>query len=328
MSKRLRRQRGAALLIVLLLVATLSFIVMSVSDRMILASSRSANARIRAELLWRVHGAETLTAAALGQAVKADGFKFAADNPFFSQAVEIPMESGGAVIAFSDAARCFNLNSFAKDGADEKTAEARLAELRRLLEFAGPEEADPARVSAVIADWIDKDNFESAQGAEDGVYAGLPAPYRTAAGAVADISELRALAGIDADAYRRIAPLVCALPATDPASLSINMLTEKDAALLAALAGDEVPLAAAEAAIQNRPVGGWDSADQFWSDPAFAGKNISDEAKTRVKLKSQFVQADIAIRFHDQSARARLLFAVSEQGDVRLVARSLAPAFQ
>lgn len=323
-----RSQEGAALLIVLLLVATLSFIVLSISDRMILASSRTANMRVRAELLWRMVGAETLARAALEAAVKTEGFKFTPDNPFFETPREVPMEGGGALISFRDATGCFNLNAFAKEQSGQRAAAPLLAELEQILGAAALENANAPRLAATIADWIDKDDFETAQGAEDGYYAGLPAPYRTPGGAISDISELRAMAGVGADEFIAIAPLLCALPGFEPAPLNINMLTPDDAALLVGLAGEDVSLAAAGAAIENRPKGGYASAEQFWSDAAFAGKQIADEARERVKLNSQYVEADVAIRFADQTAALTLLFELSENGEARLVSRRIAPVRQ
>lgn len=325
----LRRQSGAALLIVLLLVATLSFIVMSISDRMTLASSRAANARVRAELLWRAAGAESLAAGAIETAVKTAGFKFALENPFFEKASQIPMEGGGALIAFRDATACFNVNSLApRDRQQSAQANPKTAELERLFSLLDLEDADPRRLAAVIADWIDADNFETPQGAEDGYYSGLPAPYRTGGGSIADLSELRAVADVTAEVYRQIGPYLCALPGADPAPLNINMVTKDAAPLLAALLGDDVPLAAVEATMENRPAGGYASIDQFWSGAAFAGKVISEEARGRVKLKSQYIEADAAVRYHDQRVAVRLLFEVSEGGDARLLSRRLGPVFE
>ncbi|NWG71582.1 MAG: type II secretion system minor pseudopilin GspK [Parvularculaceae bacterium] len=326
----LRRQSGAALLIVLLLVATLSFIVMSISDRMTLASSRAANARVRAELLWRAAGVEALAAGAIEAAVKTAGFKFALENPFFAKASEIPMDGGGALIAFKDATVCFNVNSLARRDARQGSAQAdpKLAELERLFSLLDLEDDDPRRLAAVIADWIDADNFETPQGAEDGYYSSLPAPYRTGGGSIADLSELRAAADVTAEVYRQIRPYLCALPGADPAPLNINMATKDAAPLLAALLGDDVPLAAVEAAMENRPAGGYASIDQFWAGAAFAGRVISEEARGRVKLKSQYIEADAAVRFHDQRVAVRLVFEVSEDGDARLLSRRLGPVFE
>jgi len=324
------RQRGAALLIVLLLVATLSFIVMSIADRMSLASSRSANTRVRAELLWRLVGAETLVKSAIEAAVRSKGFRFVLENTFFTKTSEIPMDGGGALIRFKDATACFNVNVFARSQSAQSggAPEAQLAEFVRLIDALNLEGDDPKRLAAVIADWIDPDDFQTPQGAEDDYYSGLPAPYRTGGGAIADVSELRAVADIDSAAFQRLRPFLCALPQTGPAPLNINMLTKEDAPILAALAGDGVALAAAEAAIENRPAGGYASPEQFWSDGAFAGKNISEEARGRVSMRSQYIEAEAAIRHHDQRMTVHLLLEVSENGEVRLVSRLLGPVFE
>lgn len=324
------RQRGAALLIVLLLVATLSFIVMSISDRMILASSRAANARVRAELLWRAHGAEVLVRSAIETAASGAEFRFSPENPFFKAPIEFPMDNGGAIVDFSDATACFNVNALAQSEAASGPGrgDRRIAELESLLNSLEFKDADPKRLAAVIADWIDADSFQTPQGAEDDYYANLPAPYRTGGGVIADPTELRAAAGVSAATYRRMRAFLCALPETELAPVNVNMLTPEAAPVLAALIGEGVSLAAIETAISNRPAAGYSSPDQFWSDAAFAGKNISEEARGRVKLRSKYVEADTAIRYHDQRMMLRLLYEVSDDGKARLVSRRIGSLFE
>ena len=58
--ERKSAERGAALVIVLLLVATLSFIALAISERTALSANRAVNARSRSELLWLGLGAEAL----------------------------------------------------------------------------------------------------------------------------------------------------------------------------------------------------------------------------------------------------------------------------
>ena len=70
-SAKMNDQKGAALLIVLLMVATLSFIALAATERTTLAAARSLNERVRSESLWYAFGAETLALAALEEAHKA-----------------------------------------------------------------------------------------------------------------------------------------------------------------------------------------------------------------------------------------------------------------
>lgn len=326
-----RGEKGAALLVVLMLVATLSFIVLSISERMIFASSRALNARARAELHWRIVGAESLARASLSAASSDEKFRFAMDNPFFASPHEIPMEGGAAIIAFRDASRCFNMNSLAEKtggeaGGGKDLDNGAADELGRILRAAGVANADTDAVAAVAADWIDEDSFQRPRGAEDGHYAGLPTPYRTGSALLSDQSELRAMSAIDQDAYEAMCPFLCALPVAVPSQININMLTEADGALVVGLVGEEVSLAQAQAVIGERPQGGYLTVEQFWANDVFAGKAIPETVKSRVTLESKFVEADVDIRLYDQHAQVSMLFELDGKGEVRLVSRRIGAA--
>lgn len=316
------RQEGAALLIVLLLVATLSFIALSISDLMLIASSRSVNSRVRAELLWRLFAAEALSRKAIETAAATEGFRFAADNPFFQTPQDVPMDDGGALLSFRDGSLCFNLNSLGADDQGEGGGAARL-ELSRVVDAAGAEEVNPELVASVVQDWIDEDSFQEPSGAEDGHYAGLPTPYRTAGAPLADVTELRAMSGIDAAAYFALRDYACALPTRNPSAINVNMLKPVHAPLLAGLVGGEMSLADAEEIIRDRPPGGYNSAEDFWKEEAFAGKEISEAKKARARTRSEFIAVEAAVRYHEQTATLTMLFQLEANARARLVHRQI-----
>lgn len=320
-----RRERGAALLIVLLLVATLSFIAVSIADLMLIASGRSVNARLRAELMWRVFAAEILAREAIETAAKTEGFRFAADNPFFTTPQNAPMDDGGAVLSFRDGSVCFNVNSLGEadenpDGGSDSPAQEEFA---RVLDAAGARGVNPEAVAAVLRDWIDADSFQEPSGAEDGYYAGLPAPYRTGGAPLADISELRAMSGIDAKTFLTLRALACALPTAVPAAINVNMLVPADAPVLAGLVGGELSLADAEEIIRDRPPGGYNSAEEFWRLDAFAGREISQARKARARVASDYVAVEAAVRLNDRTATLTMLFQLDSAARARLVQRQI-----
>ncbi len=316
-------QRGAALIVVLLLVATLSFLVLGISERMTLASSLAANARIRTELLWRIVGVEAAAVSAIRSALSQDGFRYAPDHPFFAAAIDIPMEKGGAELRFRDATRCFNLNGLVtlKDGVYSKDEDA-LKDFAALMRAADADQAS-AEIAATIIDWIDSDGFQEPGGAEDGAYLGLPAPYRTGGTLLADISEVRAMRGVDRDRFARLASVACALPIASPSPINVNLLEPGQGAVLVGALGGAISLAEAESAIQDRPPAGYASIEEFWKLDIFREKNLPAPVKSRPKLTSQFIEAYAAVRFIDQTAGVRTLLELAENGEARLVSRRI-----
>ncbi|MFX5142234.1 hypothetical protein ABTC48_21370, partial [Acinetobacter baumannii] len=63
-----------------------------------------------------------------------------------------------------------------------------------------------AAAAAALTDWMDADAEAAPGGAEDARYAGLATPYRTGGIMLADVSEMRAVAHIDAGLYDRLRP--------------------------------------------------------------------------------------------------------------------------
>jgi general secretion pathway protein K len=91
-------------------------------------------------------------------------------------------------------------------------------------------ELDPGLVDAII-DWIDPDGVAGSTGAEDAVYATLDPPRRAANAPFAHVSELRAVSGVTADGYEKLAPHVCARP-RDAGDTPLNVNTASPAVLM------------------------------------------------------------------------------------------------
>lgn len=127
-----------------------------------------------------------------------------------------PVEGGMIVGRLIDQGGCFNVNNLVVGGAEVGYQRARFERLLAALKL------DPA-IAAAVVDWIDPDSVPGQRGAEDAVYATRVPPYRSANRAMAHASELRAVAGVDEEVWRRLAPHVCALP--PPTPLNVNTAT-------------------------------------------------------------------------------------------------------
>ena len=287
------RQRGAALLIVLLLVATLSFIALSITERTTLSAMRSINDRIRAESLWVAFGAENLALAALEQAYEATDGRMSLDDPWATQPLVAPIDEGEARLFFSDATACFNINSLAGEAggpglAIVSPAGTPLDEFALLVRNLGLSEFEGQALGEVIADWIDEDANRRPQGAEDGYYSTLPSPYRTANRRVAAVSEIRAMKDVTRDVYAALKPYLCAHPDERPSVINVNMLTERDAPVLAAVIetaeGRPTTVQRAVDIIAARPPGGYDEVSDFLEDAGLGPAMLAAAAGGAVAL--------------------------------------------
>ncbi len=254
-------ETGGALITVLFLVVILSFVVLSVSRTASLAAQRAFAARSHGELYWIAVGMEALAASAIRRVSEQTSDAITPDNPLLASVYDLPIEGASAQIAFSDQTRCFNINALSRPaegpaGGPGVDPEAR----RELMAFArnvGIAGGEMVQLAAVVADWIDEDDFQEPRGAEDNFYTALPTPYRTGGVPLADVTEIRAMVGVNEEFYRLVSPALCAHPSTSPTPINVNLLTPDHAPLLAAVLGEGVTATDAQNIIAERPPGGY-----------------------------------------------------------------------
>ena len=321
-----KSQRGAALLIVLLLVATLAFIALSITERTALAASRSVNARARDESLWLAFGAETLALSALETVWGASNGKMSIEDPWASEPLDVPFEGGGGTrLIFMDATACFNVNSLVVDtssGAGSFGAvPPAVAEFSLLATNLGLSAIEGERLSHVIADWIDADTSRLPQGAEDEYYSVLPSPYRTGNQNLASISELRAMVGFTRDIYAGFKPYLCALPDTQGSRVNVNMLNERHAPILAALLGETVTVLRSLEVIAARPPGGYANVDAFLNAPAVKALQLEDIPADRIAVTSKYIRARAEIVYDTSLFELTADIVLNDKGKAVVLAR-------
>lgn len=198
-----RRQRGVALLTAVLAVALAVVLVAALLDRGEAARQRTAHLT-RGEQSWQLlAGVEGWALRALAdEEAQQPGVDAAGDA--WSQPLP-PVEVPGGRVSGSvrELGGCFNLNALDSDHRD--AMRQRFERLLRALAL------DPG-IAAAAQDWVDADGNATPGGAEDAQYRVATPPYRAANRPFAHVSELRLVRGVDADAFDRLRPHVCALP--------------------------------------------------------------------------------------------------------------------
>jgi general secretion pathway protein K len=191
------RQRGVALLIALLAVALAAVLIAGLLDRGELTLARTRNA-LRAEQAEAY--AQALESYAVDALIKdlESGAEDSRTDLWANPLPPQPVPGGLLTGSISDLNGCFNLNNL--HGGDSA---AWLAVFQRLLANVG---ADPA-IADEAKNWIDAGENV------DGFYLAQPVPYRSAQRPFAHVSELRLVKGVTSEAYARVAPYLCALPA-------------------------------------------------------------------------------------------------------------------
>ncbi|MDX5370840.1 MAG: type II secretion system minor pseudopilin GspK [Pseudomonadaceae bacterium] len=305
----MRRQRGVALITVLLVVALATLVCAGLMLRQQLAIRSVGNQLLVRQAQYYAEGGELLARALLLRDLREAG-QLMVDHPgevWASPGLRFPLDEGGELrLRIEDLAGRFNLNSLAAAG---EAGELALLRLRRLLQHLGLPLAHAER----LRDWLDADQDPSGgAGAEDDQYLlGKPA-YRTGPGRIAEVSELRLLLGMSEAEYRRLAPFVSALPA----DVELNLNTAS-AAVLACL-GEGIPPAALQAQIEGRGRDGY-------ADPNAALQPLQayGVAPQGLGVASQYFKVTTEVLLGDRRQVLASYLQRGNDGRVRLLARDL-----
>lgn len=197
------KQRGAALLIALVVVAAASLLATGLLERM-------QRDRARSEAIWQ--GERSWQYAQGMEAVARRLLREAADSGLSAGDIDgqwtdaLPVPGGEVRGRVLDQSGRFNLNLLAApDSGRRQDAHARFQRLLSLL-------ALPPGIADELADWIEGAAVPRPRGAGNNWYTAQQPPYQVPGRPLAHASELRWLKSVDAAAWETLAPHVTALP--------------------------------------------------------------------------------------------------------------------
>lgn len=217
-----RSQRGAALIVALLVVTMVVMLGTTLSSDFLLMFRRVENQLHGEQAYAYLLGAEGLARAALLQDMEQDGndAKFDHLGEDWAQELRLPTDYGWIGGHIEDAQGRFNLNSLA--GVKQQgTVQQRLTPLQlqfvRLLQslpLEKPLELNEAQaLTEAIGDWIDEDDeIAGLGGAEVEYYTHADPPGRPGNRDMVSPSELMWVKGMTPEIYRLLAPLVTVWP--------------------------------------------------------------------------------------------------------------------
>jgi general secretion pathway protein K len=310
-----------ALLTVLLVVAAMAVVAVMVLDDVRFSVRRTANAEIGAQAQWYADGAETLARRRISRLTALAPDRTPLIPEWQGQVFTLPIDGGTLSATVRDGQACFNLNSLVEWTGDRLAARpAAAAQLMTLGRAVGIDERRMETIADSLIDWMDTDSTARPFGAEDSTYAGLAVPYRTGGVPLAEVSEMRAVRGVDGAAYDRLRPHLCALP-TDRSTINVNTLTVADAPLVVMLTEGRLSHTAARAIIAARPDGGWSDPAAFWSQSALRGVEVGPDGRKLVTVRTDYYSVRIDVAYGGMHAVRSALIESRPGGEARTVIR-------
>ncbi|MGL4206666.1 MAG: type II secretion system minor pseudopilin GspK [Aeromonadaceae bacterium] len=304
----MRRQRGVALLVVMLILAIMMVVAANISSRFQLELMRTSNLVTLSQGKWYAMAAEALVSKILHQDLKDSPDRVHLAQYWASQGQIFPVEGGTIKGVIHDAQGCFNLNAI-NSGTQPPDGLPYAADVfKNLLINLKVETFEAEQITAAVRDWIDvDDDLGSSLGAEDAWYQSQKVPYLAANRQMSDISELRLVRGITASIYRRLAPMVCALPNKEMA-LNVNTLRKEQLPLIGALFLGNMDLEQSKRLLEARPRDGWTSADLFLQEPLVLAANPGGEMKKNIGVKSIYFEAKLEVALDETKVHFTSLF--------------------
>lgn len=300
------RQRGVALITVLLVVALATAMAVGMISRQQITLRRTANLLHHEQAYLYVLGAEQWAGQILARDQKN---RDSLEDEWATRLPPTLVEGGSLGGYLEDLQGRFNLNGLLN--ADGQPNELHLSRFQRLLQVLEL----PTRLAAEAMDWMDPDgNPRVPDGAEAYAYLGRKPAYRNADMVFHSVTELRLLFSMKAEYYQRLAPHVCALPERR-ANINLNTATLP---VLQAL-HPELDLFRAEQLQAEQKAGGFPSLDDFLQHPALSGLALNRQG---LGLSSRYFlfhgEADIG------QARAGLVSLLRRDNDgVQVLTRGL-----
>jgi general secretion pathway protein K len=290
-----QRERGAALLAVLILVAITGAIAAASLEKLRLSRMVASNVVAIDQARQSAIGAEQLGMLIVNDLVTQDRTKTTLAGNWNGGVRRVPMPGGGMVEArLRDGGNCFNVNSVVQGAPDNLVRRgSAVDQFAALMVLRRVPEADARRIAEAAADWADTDTMAGPGGAEDGAYAAGPQPFRTANTLFADIGELRVLPGMSAEHFARIGPLLCALPAAELSPINVNTLLPGQAILLSALAQGRLSEQAARRVLAMRPAAGWSNAVEFWRTDLLRSLPIPLDVQQQPQVRTDWFVIDV-----------------------------------
>ena len=302
------KEKGAALLTVLLLVAVIAVLAAHSIDRLAGATKLASNARELSQAKSYLIAAESIGLQSAERLVAASPGRTTNIGDWNGSEQSFPVPGGMIRATLQDGGNCFNINSLVKQTRDVFSPRPEgIEQFTRLMGLLDVPQGNAFDIAAATTDWIDSDMVASPGGAEDDYYLQLEKPYRTANALIVDVSELRAVKGVTAEIYRQIAPWLCALPTSDLSPLNINTLRPEQAVLLAMLSTAEIDIVRGRQFLAQRPQLGYASLNDFWAQPYPASLGTSPEVQGQVKLTTRWFRLDAMVEMQSAIAEERAL---------------------
>ncbi|NQY48584.1 MAG: type II secretion system minor pseudopilin GspK [Colwellia sp.] len=356
-SLAITRQRGVALITVMLIVALCSIIAAQMTTRLQTQMQRSTNISYNQQAYWYALGAEAFTKRVLIKAFKDEPKVTHLEQIWAQETTTYPVDFGEISGEITDLQSCLNLNALhpkaktkdesAHSGSDKspgtsktggkadppkpasKSGSAKQLPAATVLEGLivnlniegiGNFEAE-AMVNA-LTDWLDdNDMITGSGGAEDNDYASREFPYLAANSYLGSVNELRLIEHFTPAVILALKPYVCVLPQNSQHLININTLDAENPELLQALLDSS--LEDAQEILNARDSSGYENLEDFYKLPEVSKINITKWQQAQFVVDSEYFKLKASARFNNSYFAMSSIMKVNGSKQIQVISRTI-----
>ena len=316
------KQRGVALISVLLAVALCTILAAEMLSEQKLQVQRAQNLFQRQQAYWYALGSEQFVKGLLLKTAKDDKGVFHLEQNWAMDNMSFPVDDGVIEGKIQDLHACFNINSLYNEKLEQnKRDQHKAAFVRYLNKLDLTADISEEDLANNIVDWLDPDDYPiGAVGYDGDMYASLDFPYLAANSPMASESELRLVYGVSVELITQLKDKFCVIPDHQGFTLNVNTLTAEQSDLLAAVL--DIDEAKAEDIIAARPDDGFTDVGDFWALKEVSGiKNIANIDKTQFVVESKFFKLITNAYYNDMRFDLTSVLQLEELKQVHVIAR-------
>ncbi len=310
---RMGRQRGVALIMVLLAMALVVMLTAGMTQQQSIRVFKAGHYLAQQQGVSIALGAEAFARQILVRDYEEDKEENkmidTLDEFWAMNSAVLPVDDAGVVeVQIDDLGGRINLNDLVTgNGQVDPLTKDRLTRLLAALQI--------SEITVdVLIDWQDEnDQTISAYGAEDGQYLSAEPGYRAGNQPFASVTELRLIDGMTEEIYQALTPHVATLPVS---GLGINVNTATGAVLRSL--SDELTDAQAKAILEKREEEPFENLQDFLALPEFAGLGLTSAG---LGLQTRFFEVVSRITYDDRVVNMVSTIFRNPEGEIRTVRR-------
>ncbi|WP_114327199.1 type II secretion system minor pseudopilin GspK [Candidatus Colwellia aromaticivorans] len=332
------KQKGVALITVMLIVALCAVIASQMTARLQMQMQRSANITFNQQAYWYAMGAEAFTKRVLITAFKKDEDVTHLGQVWAQGEITYPVDFGEISGEILDLQSCLNLNALRaplsntgnvnaannKPKSNDNKVPARLAFETLLinLQLEGISQFEAESMADSLTDWLDENSrISGSGGAEDDDYASREFPYLAANNFLASVNELRVVAHFTPAIINGIKPYVCVIPDSDQHKININTITAERPELLQALL--DSTLEEAEQILSVRGDKGFDAIEDFYNLPEVIKLKNSDSNKDQFVVDSEYFTLKASASFNNSFFVMNSVMKITNNKHIDVISRTI-----